>query len=89
MCHRYKDAVFLSPHKFVGGTGTPGKPMLNIRLLTCSYATKHLFLSCFLFFVFAFCFCFCFLFYQVCLLLRKVCLRTQSLAVLEAVQCYL
>ena len=25
MVDRYKDAVFLSPHKFVGGPGTPGQ----------------------------------------------------------------
>ena len=25
MVDRYKDTVFLSPHKFVGGPGTPGQ----------------------------------------------------------------
>ncbi|TNE47217.1 MAG: aminotransferase class V-fold PLP-dependent enzyme [Deltaproteobacteria bacterium] len=30
----YKDAVFLSPHKFVGGPGTPGILVVKKRLLT-------------------------------------------------------
>ena len=30
----YKDAVFLSPHKFIGGPGTPGVLVVKKRLLT-------------------------------------------------------
>ncbi len=30
----YKDAVFLSPHKFIGGPGTPGVLVVKRRLLT-------------------------------------------------------
>ena len=71
---RYKDAIFLSPHKFVGGTGTPGKFLLDIRLFNCSHVicTEH---SIFVF--------------QACLSLRKVCSRTQSRAVVEVELCYL
>jgi selenocysteine lyase/cysteine desulfurase len=32
--HVYKDAVFLSPHKFIGGPGTPGVLVVKRRLLT-------------------------------------------------------
>lgn len=31
--HSYKDAVFLSPHKFIGGPGTPGILVVNENLL--------------------------------------------------------
>ena len=30
----YKDAVFLSPHKFIGGPGTPGVLVVKKKLLT-------------------------------------------------------
>lgn len=74
MCRRYKDAIFLSPHKFVGGTGTPGKLMLHIRFFYWThviYAKQSVFV------------------FQACLLLRKVYSKTQSRAVVEAGQCYL
>lgn len=36
---RYKDAVFLSPHKFVGGPGTPGRYITQeLLLLQCLLA---------------------------------------------------
>jgi len=36
----YKDAVFLSPHKFVGGPGTPGVVALKTRLASSSVPTQ-------------------------------------------------
>ena len=33
-CYSYKDAVFLSPHKFVGGPGTPGILIAKKSLFT-------------------------------------------------------
>jgi len=36
----YKDAVFLSPHKFIGGPGTPGVVALKTRLATSSVPTQ-------------------------------------------------
>lgn len=54
----YKDAVFISPHKFIGGPGTPGVLVVNRRLLrntvpvvpgggTVAYvnANEHLYLT--------------------------------------------
>lgn len=35
----YKDAVFLSPHKFVGGPGTPGVLLVKRRLVTNTVPT--------------------------------------------------
>lgn len=35
----YKDAVFISPHKFVGGPGTPGVLVVKRRLLTNTVPT--------------------------------------------------
>lgn len=32
--HSYKDAVFISPHKFIGGPGTPGVLVVRRELLT-------------------------------------------------------
>ena len=35
----YKDAVFLSPHKFVGGVGTPGLWKSSHQAILCVYST--------------------------------------------------
>jgi len=35
----YKDAIFLSPHKFIGGPGTPGVLVVKRRLMTNSVPT--------------------------------------------------
>jgi selenocysteine lyase/cysteine desulfurase len=32
--HAYKDAIFISPHKFIGGPGTPGVLVIRRELLT-------------------------------------------------------
>ncbi|MBM4130623.1 aminotransferase class V-fold PLP-dependent enzyme [bacterium] len=36
----YKDAVFISPHKFIGGPGTPGVLVVKRRLLTNTVPTQ-------------------------------------------------